>query len=1009
VALPASKRTRALLGYLAATGRPHRRSHLCDLLWESPGDPRAALRWSLAKLRPVLEPDRRARLRADREHVELDLDGIALDLAGVREVGARGPDRCPTDALRAAAESFHGEFLDGLELPDCYRFNEWCVAEREALRGLRVQVLGALVARLADRPDEALVFARTRVGIDPLSEDAHADVVRLLGALGRPRDALRQYEACRRILRSELGLAPSEGLERARRELGTGGSAEGTPRPEPGPAPEPLAPSVSGLVGRASERALIDETMVRAAAGTAAALVFVGEPGIGKTRLLDEVEAAARARGGLALRGRAFEAEAARPYGAFIDALRTLDVERVPAPLRRELAVLLPELGPPPDDTAPGRIFDAVARLLAALAEQHPPVALCLDDLQWLDAASGALLHYVARAPRAAGFVLAGAARPGELPDNAEVHRLLRTLVREQRLREVAVGPLGAEDTARLAGAVHPGADVARVFAESGGHPLFAIEVARALARDGRTRSDTLSGLIEDRLARLHEDAQDVLPWAAALGRGFDLETLATLMERPAAELLVPVETLERHRVLRETAAAGAVPGYEFGHDLLREGAYRALSAPRRRLVHLRIARVLAEQPDPDQARAGEVARHADLGGDSRLAAEAGVRAGERGRRLFAHAEAAELADRARVHVAALPEPERWRLEARRLRLYVHSAMTRARSDDVEPRLQALITEAQAKGLADVEQAAFDVLTMLHWWRGDLLRAHQEALRAVETGRRHDPAQAALSLGMLARCLAHLERDLPEAERLAQRAEALARGAGIEIVDGPWSLGLVHTHAGDYDRAVAMLERALALGRAQGNTYAEWDCQMRLAMIGLERGRPQAALGFCQGAADLVKRMGEGSEPVFTAAIGALARYVMDEAGAAEELATAVEALRRIDSRWMLAFTQAFAAEADEGRGRAREAEDRARDALASAQAVERRSEEARARAVLGGLALVRGDRAEAEAHWRALEEALREPRGLSARARDSAARLAGALRKTVPTVDTTGAPTPRP
>ena len=192
--LPASKRSRALLGYLAATAKPHLRSHLCDLLWSSPGDPRAALRWSLAKIRPLFEPDEAACLVTDREHVALEPGGLTLDLA---LAGACLLETASVDDLAQAASLFRGEFLDGLELPDCHRYHQWCAAERERWRGRRADLLRTLVARTSGEPERALAHARAWVGVDPLAEEAHVEVMRLLAALGRTREALKQYDACR--------------------------------------------------------------------------------------------------------------------------------------------------------------------------------------------------------------------------------------------------------------------------------------------------------------------------------------------------------------------------------------------------------------------------------------------------------------------------------------------------------------------------------------------------------------------------------------------------------------------------------------------------------------------------------------------------------------------------------------------------------------------------------------------------------------------------------------------
>ena len=118
--------------------------------------------------------------------------------------------------LRRSADRFSGEFLDGLDLPDCYRYHEWWTAERESIRAVRVAVLSALADRLGHQPDAALTYARARLVVDPFSEAAHIAVIQLLGAAGRTREALQQYESCRRMLEGQLGAKPSAALERAR-------------------------------------------------------------------------------------------------------------------------------------------------------------------------------------------------------------------------------------------------------------------------------------------------------------------------------------------------------------------------------------------------------------------------------------------------------------------------------------------------------------------------------------------------------------------------------------------------------------------------------------------------------------------------------------------------------------------------------------------------------------------------------------------------------------------------
>jgi len=286
--LPASKKTRALLGYLAVTGRAHTRERLCELLWQGPDDPRAALRWSLSKLRAVLGPQA---LEADRERV--GLTAVTTDLSVVRALLHRNLEAVDTAELAAAAERFSGELCEGLSLPDCYGYQEWHTAERQAARSLHVSLLTTLVQRCASQPEQALIWARQRVAIEPLAEAAHAEVVRCLAKLGRKRDAIAQYAACVKILEQELGARPTHELLEARMQIG---GASVSSAPAPSAPPEPPTPQVqprpsvreAAFLGRGPELAAVDEALALAQKGESAGVLFIfGEPGIGKTTLVD--------------------------------------------------------------------------------------------------------------------------------------------------------------------------------------------------------------------------------------------------------------------------------------------------------------------------------------------------------------------------------------------------------------------------------------------------------------------------------------------------------------------------------------------------------------------------------------------------------------------------------------------------------------------------------------------------------------------------------------------------
>jgi TolB-like protein/pimeloyl-ACP methyl ester carboxylesterase len=241
--LPPSKKTRALLAYLAVTGRPHRRERLCSLLWEVPDDPRGALRWSLSKIRGLVDEPGQPRIVADRETVRFDPQGAQIDVLDLRRLSAGGFESMTTDALASLADAFGGDFLEGLELPESHDFHAWCIAEREEARALRVRILSTLVERLKASPEQALPHARALVGVESHDEAVWAIFVRLLAAAGRRREAEDQCELGRRVLQ-EAGTGPAGPLLKVMRNLR---KSEGRPPDRPAVAADapPVLPSES--------------------------------------------------------------------------------------------------------------------------------------------------------------------------------------------------------------------------------------------------------------------------------------------------------------------------------------------------------------------------------------------------------------------------------------------------------------------------------------------------------------------------------------------------------------------------------------------------------------------------------------------------------------------------------------------------------------------------------------------------------------------------------------------
>lgn len=214
--LPPSKKTRALLAYLAVNGRPLCREHLCDLLWEIPDDPRGSLRWSLSKLRRLVDEPGRPRIIADRLGAALDTGDLDVDLLALHGVQGEALQQEDIARLERIAARYRGPFLQGLELPNFHDFHSWCLAERERALRAQIALLSTLVRRLAEAPERALIHAHALVRLAPFDEEAHARLVGLLMSLNRPREAEQHYRLGLRLL-GEAGLASSGALLRARR------------------------------------------------------------------------------------------------------------------------------------------------------------------------------------------------------------------------------------------------------------------------------------------------------------------------------------------------------------------------------------------------------------------------------------------------------------------------------------------------------------------------------------------------------------------------------------------------------------------------------------------------------------------------------------------------------------------------------------------------------------------------------------------------------------------------
>jgi ATP/maltotriose-dependent transcriptional regulator MalT len=362
------------------------------------------------------------------------------------------------------------------------------------------------------------------------------------------------------------------------------------------------------LVGRTAELRALDGALEEVARGGGGALELAGEPGIGKTRLLSDLEARADRRGLLILAGSASELEHELPFGVFVDALDEYVQAVEPRRLDglddetwAELSYVLPSVGARPSAALPierHRTHRAVRRLLEALAERKPLV-LALDDLHWADSGSIELLGALLRRPPAR-VLLAFAVRPRQRPD-----RLAAAIERAQRAGAVTrldVGSLSPAEAGELLGhAVDDG-----LYRQARGNPFYLEQLAR------RPGAATLAAALADELATLGGAERRVLDGAAVAGDPFELELAAAAADVDDAAALDALDELLRRDLVRATDVPRR---FRFRHPLVRAAVYESSPGGWRLGAHERSATALEARGAAAALRAHHVeqaARHGD-------------------------------------------------------------------------------------------------------------------------------------------------------------------------------------------------------------------------------------------------------------------------------------------------------------------------------------------------------------------------------------------------------------
>jgi DNA-binding SARP family transcriptional activator len=586
-----TNRLQSLIAYLILHGdTPQPREQLAFMLWpaSSESQARTNLRQLLHHLKRAL-PSECNLLVTDNFSVRWRQDAsctidIADFQAAVAEAGdARAEnDRArETRSLKTAVQLYEDDLLPAL-------YDDWLTPLREDYR----RQIGEALHRVATLFEEqgeyaaAIPFAERLVALDSLNEAHHQLLIRLHAANQDRSSALRAYHQCMRVLRRELGVEPGPAtLELFERIL----KAE----PEASrPATKAISQlqKVRAMVGRTTEWHRLASAWQSAVEEGPRVALISGEPGIGKTRLADELYQSCVRQGHAAARSRCYAGQGQLAYAPIAEWLRSDAVRAGWRNLRpeqlAELARLAPEIREqfpelePPTAGQSSPLAEGWERLHfyeslnAAIGKSRKPILLYLDDMQWCDPDSFEWLNALLTSPAAAGVLLLGTVRSEETGREHPFTRFVAVLRQSAAVLEIPLEPLDAEETAELARleSVKPleSGNLGEIFESTRGNPLFVVESVRS-----GLQSTKVHAVIATRLAQLTAASYELAGVASVVGRPFSFELLEKATDWDEASVSQALDELWRRRIIESRG----VSEYDFTHDRLREVAYAEVVA----------------------------------------------------------------------------------------------------------------------------------------------------------------------------------------------------------------------------------------------------------------------------------------------------------------------------------------------------------------------------------------------------------------------------------------------
>ena len=871
--------------------------HLVDEVWGDapPATVAKSIQVYISRMRKELGD---GRLVTRTPGYALHVEPSELDLARFQALVAGAADVDPATAaarLREALALWRGPALADLA------YEPFAQAHAAQLEELRFSALEQRIdADLAVGEHAQLIGELEALAAQhPLRERLRGQLMLALYRSGRQADALAAYQAARTTLVEELGIEPG----RALRDLHQAILGQDEELDVAALAEVPERGSSRGVfVGRARELAALDDALGDALGGRGRILLIAGEPGIGKSRLVEELAARARGREAQVLIGRCWEAGGAPAYWPWVQALRGYLHDG-------DLAELVPgrEVAALDSEGARFRLFEAVGSFLRQAAESRPLVVV-LDDVHAADEPSLLLLRFVAREIAASRMLIVGAFRDVDPTLSDPLTSALAELVREPHTSQIALDGLSERDVAEyieLAAATRPADElVAAIHAETEGNALFVAEVVRLLDAEGRLDETgaalgippSVRAVIGQRLGRLSPACRELLSSASVLGREFRLDALAQLGGLDRADMLDLLDEAASERAVVDVPGS---PGrLRFAHALIRDTLYDDLAPARRLRMHARAGAALEAAYAADlEPHLAELARHyvaAAPAGFGETAVDYARRAGDRAVGQLAFEEAERHYETALALVGDA---------VTRCELLVALGEARARAGDRERAKEAMYEAAQLAerhGLREqLGRAALGYGGRIIWdvSRDDarLVPLLERALDAV------DEDDSPMRVRLLARLAGGPLRDAsfpPERKaRLSEEALAMARRLQDDNATLAYAMHgyILGHHSPDHVRAQLELATELieVAGRA-GDKERVFDGHEERFDALVELGDVEAARAELAAMARVARDLRQPSQAWLVGAHEALLALF---AGSLEEAERLVEAARDLGER----------------------------------------------------------------------------------------------------------------